>query len=137
MKFSNMIFGIFLALSLNSYSYAEEHTKTEGVKENCITQPTTTATLNYSKAVPIDTNLGKLYEDYMNQVKALLNNGNFINFKIVSQSLTPYLDKSAESYEITISVSIEFDLNYKAITELATLNRTNVSIQTYNPINCP
>jgi hypothetical protein len=131
MKFSNILISFFLAFSLNCNSYAEEHTKTECVKENVPMQQTTTANITYKKIVPIDTNLGKLYEDYMNQIKALPAAGNFKNFKIGSHSFSIYSEfRMSESTEVTITASIIFDLNYKAITELTKLNRTDLYVMT-------
>jgi hypothetical protein len=137
MKFSNILISIFLAFLLNSNSYAEEHTKTECIKENAPMQLTTTANLTYKKVAPIDTNLGKLYEDYMNLVKALPTSGNFKNLKIISHNFGTYSDsRMAGSTEVTITVSINFDLNYKAITELTKLNRTEVYLMTFKQKNC-
>lgn len=126
-----------LVLSLNNVTYAADPVKTENTVKNCPTQTATSAYLTYRKSVAEATDLGKLYEVYMNEVEALLKADHFNNVKVVGQDfrVNP-VTGAVGSKEITINLTIDFDLNYKAISELAAIKGTDVVISTYERKRC-
>lgn len=137
MKLSNMLIAAVLVLSFNNITHATEQTKTKSISKNCPTQMVTSADLIYESIVPENTDLGKLYKDYVAQVKTLPTAGHFKQFKIVDQRLhVANASRSSENKGITISLTIDFDLNYEAITELSALNTTSMAVSTYERKRC-
>lgn len=137
MKLSNMLIAAVLAVLFNSVTHAAEQAKTESISKNCPIQMVTSAYLTYESIVPVNTDLGKLYKDYMSQVKTLPTTGHFKQFKIVDQRLhINNASQSGESKGITLGLTVDFDLNYKAITALSTLNTTSMAVNTYERKRC-
>lgn len=129
MKLSKKILGSLFALSIINAAQAAPASDTK----KCLIKTVTTAYFEYKEVVTSGSDVGSLYETYMKDVNALPETGNFNNFKIVSQSID--FNPNYENNKIisaALRVSIEFDLNYKAITDLSTkLETTTLSISTY------
>lgn len=136
MKLSNVVLGAFLALSFSNIALAAGDTKAEVAKKDCPTQTVTSAYIAYKKTSH-DANLGKLYENYTNKIKALPATGHFTNFKIVSQNIrTDPVFRSVEDQQVSIDFTIEFDLNYQAVTEIASLKASDITINTFELKRC-
>lgn len=136
MKLSNVVLGAFLVLSLNNFAYAAGNTKAEDATKDCPLLPTTSAYISY-KTASQDADLGKLYENYTNEITALPKTGHFNNFKIISQNFrTDPVYRSLEGKQVSIDFTVQFDLNYQAVTDLTSLKASDVSINTFQQKRC-
>lgn len=129
MKLSKKILGSLFALSIINAAQAAPASNTE----ECVVKTVTSAYFENKEVVASGSDVGSLYETYMKGVNALQETGNFNNFKIVSQSIDfqPNYDNN-QIISAVVRVGLEFDLNYKAITDLSTkLTTTTLNISTY------
>lgn len=135
MKFSNIILATFLIFSLNNVAYA----KAEITTKNCPAKMQTSAYIAFNETITQSESLGVLYEKRMNKIKALAETENFKNFKIVSQDIRarPLTNSNSGALDVYINVTIDFDLNYKAVTDLnISLKNTEVNVRTYERRSC-
>lgn len=135
MKFSNIVIATFLIFSFNNVVYA----KAEITTKNCPVKMQTSAYIAFNETITQDENLGDLYEKHINKVKALVKTGNFKNFKIVGQDIRarPLANSNNGALDVYINVTIDFDLNYKAVTDIKTsLKNTEVNVNTYERRQC-
>lgn len=135
MNTSKLAITTILALALSNTVYAEQATKP---MQDCPSKTVTSAYLNYTYKMNDGDNIGKQYEDYMKAVNALPQTGNFKGFKITSQQVRyspPY--QRNDQPEVAITVNLEFELNYQALTDLKDkLKLTSLDMSTYDQKYC-
>jgi len=136
MKLINVVLGAFLVISLSHIAQAEESSKTKETKKECPLKTITVAHINYKNILQQDDDIGKLYESYTNKVMALPTTGHFTNFKITNQNIRTDSPYGSENRQVYIDISIEFDLNYQAITDLSALKVASLNVNTFETKRC-
>lgn len=138
MKLSTIVLSTLLALSLNNVANAADHTGTKNAIKDCPLQTVTSAYITYKTSAKHTADIGKLYESYTDKVKGLSTTGHFNNFKLVSQNFRtgPAYTRPTEENEVNIDFTVEFDLDYKAITDLASIKATDLTVNTFERKIC-
>lgn len=132
MNISTLTLGTLLAMAMSTATYAAE-----GTPQNCDTE---TSSVFIQLIEPLDQqeDVGGRYEAYLNSIKALEKTGHFKNMKIASQQML--LRKSYNHnnrYDFTVNMTIDFDTNYDAYSDLATkIESTSLDIMTKSKPGC-
>lgn len=134
MKLTYILLSVLITLSVNNIT----HAKTDIDIKDCPIQTVTTVYISYTETIDASTDLGKQYETFINSVEALPKTGNFNNFKITAQDMrTRSLSNSSTSKEVSMNVTVEFDLNYQAVTDInKNLKNSNLDATTYQRKRC-
>lgn len=134
MKTPTILLGLLTAL----FFINSQQTSAAATKKDCPLKKVTNAYFDHREPIVQSSDVGKIYKSYMESVKALKKTGNFKNFKLISQSLDfqPIYNNTAIT-TVLMRVSIEFDLNYDAISDLFTkLKKSGINISTHEVKSC-
>ncbi len=109
-----------------------------GKVKECPMQTITSAYIDVQHTKTKEVDLGKTYQDFMNKVESLRMSKNFKGFKLVNHNIDLQPDYSNKEFtRVMIRASIEFDLNYQAITELSKLiPSATINVSTYDSRIC-
>ncbi len=109
-----------------------------GKTKDCPVQKVTSAYLDLQQTKAKDVDLGKYYQAFMDKVQSLDNSKNFKHLKLVSHSIDLQPDYSNKDFtKVMIRASIEFALNYQAVTELSNLvPGATINVSTYDVKKC-
>jgi hypothetical protein len=107
-------------------------------QNNCPLKMVTSAYLDYKFTTSEQDNYGEIYQVFMDKVLALQNSKNFKNLEVVSQTLDIQNDFNNDKIKTaTIRVTIEFDLNYKAVSEISkNIQTSSLMVSTYEMNKC-
>jgi len=134
MKVSKLLIGLTLALFFTNSVLACGNAK----NKDCPLVQETTAYFDRKESIVSKMEVGKIYEAYIESIMGLEKTGNFKNLKLISQTadILPSYDNSAID-SLTLRVTIKFDLNYDAISELHNrFKKSIINISTYEIRNC-
>lgn len=134
MKMYKILASILVAVFILNHQQA----RAGDAKKKCLVNMETTAYLDYKEPVISGRNVGKIYQSHMESIVALEKNGDFKNFKIVTQmmDIQPSNDNS-EIRSLMMKVSLTFDLNYDAVSYLySKFKNSGISISTNEVRKC-
>ncbi len=106
--------------------------------KECPIKKVTSAYLNSKETIAANADIGAIYKAYMKSILALKKQDSFKNFEIVSQSVDLQENYNSKEFKtLTINVTIEFELDYRAVSDLASkLANTTLSVTTYDIAKC-
>lgn len=135
MRLNKIQLGLIFTLLFTSSAFACGNSAVK----NCPLKPETTAYIDHKESVTLGTDVGKIYQTFVDNMMSLKKTGNFKNFKIANQTMDiiPSYDNSPIA-TLTFRGTIKFDMNFKAVTNLHNkFKKSTVNISTYDVRVCP
>jgi len=135
MKISKILIGLIITLL---YINSSKACSKLVAKNDCPFKQETTAYIDYKLPIVSDIDIGGFYKEYIDKIRALEKTGNFKNLEITNQSadITPGYNNN-EVTSVTLRVTIKFDLNYDAVSNLyKNFKKSIINVSTYEIRKC-